>query len=252
MAESLLDKDDSLQLDSNKAYLEQLVGEGKKFKTAEDLARGKAESDSFIEIMKARMDELRSDHLRLREEHQASAQLKDLIDNLQKSKDSDNTRDTTRDNVITPAIKPEDIENLVNQQLNKHQLAQKQESNFRAVQAKLKEKLGEDYSSTYKQRMDDLGLTKEFADDLAKNHPSVFYKTFGLDDVQRQNSFQAPPRSNQRQDNFAPKVERRTYAWYQQQNKMDPRAYLDPKISLQMHDDLMEMGPELFWGDTKP
>jgi len=252
MADSLLDQDIVPQLDSNKAYLEQLVGEGKKFKTAEDLARGKAESDSFIEIMKARMDELRADHLRLREDHQASAQLKDLIDNLQKSKDGDTTRDTNRDNVITPAIKPEDIETLVSQQLNKHQLAQKQEQNFKTVQAKLKEKLGEDYSPAYKQRIDDLGLTKEFADDLAKNHPTVFFKTFGLDDTRRQDSFQAPPRSNQRQDSFAPKVERRTYAWYQQQNKMDPRAYLDPKISLQMHDDLQEMGPELFWGDTKP
>src|SRR5882762_1576622 len=105
MADSLLDNTNlPNQLDSNKAYLEQLVGEGKKFKTAEDLARGKAESDSFIEIMKARMDELRADHLRLREDHQASAQLKDLIDSLQKSKD-DTTRDTNRDNVITPAVK---------------------------------------------------------------------------------------------------------------------------------------------------
>jgi len=86
MADSLLDSNDSPQLDSNKAYLEQLVGDGKKFKTAEDLARGKAESDSFIEIMKVRMDELRADHLRLREEHQASAQLKDLIDNYKNPK----------------------------------------------------------------------------------------------------------------------------------------------------------------------
>src|SRR6478752_10635011 len=71
---------DPVQIDPNKNYLEELVGEGRKFKSPEELARGKAESDLYIEHMKGRMDELRQDYTKLHNEYNAGPKLKETLD----------------------------------------------------------------------------------------------------------------------------------------------------------------------------
>src|SRR6267154_5364704 len=85
--ENLLDQQQLPQtpppLDPSKNYLTDLVGPDKKFKTVEDLARGKAEADTTIELFKKRQDELRDDYLKLREEANQQAKLQDLIDRLE-------------------------------------------------------------------------------------------------------------------------------------------------------------------------
>src|SRR5882757_7528259 len=86
MNENLLDQNNQdlpPQLDQSRNYLADLVGPDKKFKTNEDLARGKAEADVTIELFKKRQDELRTDYLKLREEANEQAKLQDLLDRLE-------------------------------------------------------------------------------------------------------------------------------------------------------------------------
>lgn len=261
MADSLLNDDSNDQFDPNKDYLSILTGPGGKYDKAKyggdeaaalkAMARGKAEADTLIDVMKVRNDEMRNDYLALREQHQASAQLKDLIDQFEKSR-GNASEFTPKDDNSQPAIKPEDIDRIVEDRLTKHQKTLKENENFNAIQGKLKEQLGEDYQAIYKQRLDNLGLTREFADDLARQHPTAFIRTFGLDSKPERQDFQAPARSSVRPNSFGPNVQKKDYAYYQELKKANPRIYLDPKISLEMHDSLMEMGPEEFWGNNKP
>ena len=52
MNENLLDAALDLDtVDPNKNYLTELVGDGKKFKTQEELARGKYESDLYLSLI---------------------------------------------------------------------------------------------------------------------------------------------------------------------------------------------------------
>lgn len=213
-----------------------------KDKPIDELLSAKAESDLYINTLTAKMDDLRKDYLGLKDQQQTGAQLKDLIDRL----DNPNRQieQNTNQNVQTePGIKPEDIEALIARKLTDHQLSLKQADNFNSMQAKLKQNLGEDYSAAYKQRLDILGLTKEFADDLARNHPTVFMKTFGLDEI-RQTNTQSLPKSSSRQTSFAPSTPKRDWAFYQEMKKTNPKMYLDPKITLQMHDDAIALGAD--------
>lgn len=239
MADSLL----SLDQVNNDADREAIIAKWKD-KPAEELLNAKAESDLYIKSLTARLDDLKNDYLQLREQHQTTTELKTLIDRLEKERgnvaQNEVTHDTNRETV--QPFKPEDIENLVNQKLSEAELRRKQATNFSAVEAKLKETFGENYQSSYKQRLDTLGLSQEFADDLARNHPTVFFKTFELDS-QRQESFQSPPRTNQRPSSFAPQAVKRDWNYYQNLKKENPRLYLDPKISVQMHEDMMALGP---------
>jgi ribosomal protein L29 len=235
MADSLL----SLDQVNDTAEREAIIQKWKD-KPQDELLAAKAESDLYIKSLTTRLDDLKNDYLTLREQHQTGTQLKDLVDRLEKERSNlPDPHDTTRDNTAT--LKPEDIESLVTAKLSEAQLRQTQQTNFLAAQALLKQQFGNDYQSAYKQRLDTLGLTQEFADDLARNHPTVFNKTFELD-ASHQDTFLPPPRSQQRQATFRPSAQVRDWKYYQELKKNDPRMYLDPKISVQMHNDMIELG----------
>jgi len=140
---------------------------------------------------------------------------------------------------------PEEIDALVSQrvseQLSAHQKTLKQQENLSLVQAKLKEHFGEEYQSVYKQRLDNLGLSREYADELAKTHPQVFLKTFELDATKNVNTTTLP-RSQQRPNSFSPSSPKRDWNYYQEMKKANPKMYLDPKIAVQMHDDAIALG----------
>lgn len=212
-----------------------------KDKPVEELLNAKVESDLYIKSQNARFDDLSKDYLRLREEHQASTDLKTLIETLKKERENPGSQVTTPTTETPPAIKPEELKSLVAAELSNYQKVSKQQENFRIVQDKLKQTFGDNYVESYKQRLGDLGITPEFADDLAKNNPSVFIKTFDLEPKVLNNNI-APPRNQQRPTSFTPQSQKRDWAYYQELKKSNPKLYLDPKIAIQMHNDAIEQG----------
>lgn len=234
MADSLLTED----LGNNER--ETLLAKWKE-KTPEEVLAAKVDSDLFIKTLTTRMDDLKKDYLTLREESQAKASLQELIDRMENRKEPEQNLNTNQGEV-QPSFKPEDIESLVAKKISENETQKKHNDNFNKVKAKLAEQFGDNYGTVYKQRLDTLGLTQEFADDLARKHPTVFMKTFGLDEPVQNNTFQTPPRSNQRQASFAPVTQKRDWNYYQELKKADPRIYLDPKIAIQMHDDAIALG----------
>lgn len=240
MADSLL-PDENLSQGPTGLTKESIIAKWKD-KSREELENAKAESDLFIASQNARFDDLRKDYLELKEQQQTGAQLKDLLDRLDNpNKQQDLNSDTQNVQNNQPGIKVEDIDALVTKRLNDHQISLKKQDNFDAMQAKLKQSYGEDYASTYKSQLDTLGLTREFADELAKSHPTVFIKTFGLDQAKQQ----APsnlPRNQVRPSSFAPSTQKRDWNYYQEMKKTNPKMYLDPKIAVQMYEDAMAQG----------
>lgn len=236
------------QIDPNKNYLEELVGEGKKFKTVEDLARGKAEADLFIEHKNRAQDELREEYTRLLNEYNSGQSLRELIDQLKSPKESQN--DSTQD---VPEDKSEKfdlnkIEELVASKLQSAKQQEKEEANFLSVQNKLKEVYGDNYTNTLKQQISELGLTSDFVNDLARKHPEVLYRTLGIGNGPKE-TFQAPPTSRNRSDPFAPNVNKRTWSFYEKMRKTEPTKYFDPKTQNQMFKDATTLGDAFNDGD---
>lgn len=236
MADSLFNNDPDNTAD-REALLEKW-----KAKTPEEVLAAKVESDLYIKTLTARMDDLTKDHLQLMEESKAKAQLQDLIDRLEKRGEGQEQppQNQQRDDQ-QPSFKPEDIEKIVQQKLSEADLQKARERNFNTVRDKLKETLGDRHQEILKQRREELGLTQEFADELARSHPTVFMKTFGLDE-QPKDPFRAPPRNQTRPSSFSPTVQVRDWNYYQEMKKNNPKMYLDPKIAVQMHDDAIALG----------
>jgi hypothetical protein len=247
MTENLFNAQDPT-VDPNKNYIEELVGEGKKFKSVEDLARGKFESDLYIKTLESRSDELRNDYLKLREENMAAASLRELVDQLTKERQqlasSDSTNNAKED--TKPAINPDELKSLVSNTVQEIELNKRQQENYKSVVAKLTEHFGDNYQSALKKHIEELDLTEDDVNRMARTNPKVLFRTLGIDRPTISQSFQSPPRSDRRSDNFISGSTKRTWSYYQKMKAENPKLYNDQKTTVQMHKDAVELGDSFF------
>jgi hypothetical protein len=240
----LTDEDKNItepQFDNEK--LAELIEEAKK--DPEAFAKRKYQSDTYIKTIERNQDALRQDFLKAKEEIAVRAKLEDLVTQLSNKAPS---------NDINPPVKeatppPVDWDSLVSSKIQENDLKKKQEENYNLVKKTLRDKLGPNYQEHLSEQIETLGLTDEFVTDLAKKHPTVLLKTLGLDQPQKHEQFQTPPRSN---STFTPKgQQKRTWTYYQELRKKDPNAFYDPKTNIQMQKDYLNLGSEFEDGDFK-
>jgi len=221
-----------------------------KDKPAEELLEAKVNSDLYIKTLERQKDELRTDYLAQREELLAKAKFEDLLTRFESSKDNNlQVANTPANEVESPKYDPKEIESLVLKKIGESKSLEKETENYNKVEAKLKERFGSNYLSILQEQRNNLGLSVEDVNALAKKSPEAFFRVMNLNE-QRSESFQTPPRSGQRNDNFAPRGQtKRDWNYYQELKKTNPKLYLDPKISVQMHNDAVEQG-EAFYGQS--
>lgn len=256
---SLLDGTPDVEIiDPNKSYRDIMIGPGGKFYdpdrevAIEKMARGKYEADLTIATSNRRQDELRTDYLALREQHDAGAKLKDYIDQLSsKSQQLTSSEHTQANEVQNKPYDPKEIDDRISARFNELQNSQKQEQNLDLVKGKLQETFGSNYKSHLKEQANTLGLSDDDVEALARKSPTAFLKAFGLDGQAKTEGFQAPVNSTQRKDPFAPNVGKRTWAYYQSMKAKDPKAYYDAKTQNQMIDDYRALGDAFEDGNYK-
>lgn len=233
-------------IDPDKNYLEELVGENKKFKDHEALAKGKYHSDQLIELQK-KQNEAKDEYIKqLREDNMKKASMEDLIAQLRDT--SSNTEPLVKDE--KPTITETDIEKMIEAKMLRSKAAEKQATNLDTVYNKLKETWGDNYPSILNKQISDLGLTTEDARLLAERSPQAFFRTLGLDREAPRETFQSPMQSRERRDNFAPTgSKKRTWQYYQDMYKKNPQLYTDRKIAVQMQQDAIELGEAFRDGD---
>lgn len=233
---------DQNNVDPNKNYLEELVGEGKKFKTLEDLARGKFIADRYIEDQNREMDELREFSRSLQQERTQRATLEEQLNQLrQQLASSDNTPDAN-EVPQQPQFDPKEIESLLDKKLSERERQRQEEQNYNQVVEKLKEKYGANYARSLQDDVEALGLSTDYVNELARKSPKALFRTLGIDQEAKRDIFQSPPATDRR-SNFAPTgSEKRTWSYYQKLKETNPLAYFDPKIQVQMHKDRIALG----------
>ncbi len=238
------------QIDPNKNYLNEYVGEGKKFKTAEDLAKSKFHADTYIPLLERRLDQYEADRLAMKKEIDTRQSIEEIVTNLM-NKQTTTTQPTTPESkvesvVTAPTLDPTKIDELVSTRINAWDTEKRQTANVAEVRGKLKERFGNSFAEVLKAKADELGVSPTFLNNLAKDHPSVLYKTLGLDqNVQAVNN--NPLTTTTR---FAPTGEKkRTWSYYQEMKKNNPDLYNNPRTALQMQRDAIELGDVFQDGD---
>ena len=228
------------ELTPEKDYLADLVGEGKKFSDVQALARGKAESDSFIETLKHQMDELRQDYNRLTLEARNRESIETMLQNRE-AKEQVPQPERTAPPPTRPD--PKDYDAYFDTRIRQHEARQREEANLNATRDLLRERFGSDYQTKLRETIDSIGLDAEEVTRLARRSPQAFAKVLGLE--QTTQPFQAPPRSTNLTSppRFAPK---RTMAFYEKMKRDNPTEYHSAKTNVQMHKDAQELGASFF------
>lgn len=211
-----------------------------KAKTPEEVLQAKIDSDLYIKTLERQKDELRADYIKSQEEIQKGRTLNDLIDQL---------------NAKAPALIPEkqeerkapqpdlaDIEKLIESKYEQKRISEIEARNFNEVQNKLRERFGQNSGSIVAEQASTLGLSKDEINSLAKKSPEAFFRMLGLNQTQGQDMFSPPPRSDVRNDSYAPKTVKRTWNYYQELKAKNPNDYWSPKTQLQMHKDSEQLG----------
>ena len=136
-----------------------LVGENKKFKTAEDLAKGKVEADSFIERLQREKKEMEEELTRLRVQREVEAKTK-----------QPETSATTQ--------APSDVEALIERKLKEAKQTETRKANLQGAERFLTETYGDQAEKVLKDQAREMGIDTNRLLDLAADTPAVFKKLF--------------------------------------------------------------------------
>lgn len=232
--------EDAFIVDPNKNYLEELVGDGKKFQTPEELARGKAESDAFIARLQREQDELRT-------ELNTRIKYEDFLDKLERTPQGSNPGPQDQDEPPKDmsAMTPDELERLLEQKLNQREQQRSATQNLNVVKAKLLETYGPNYAQHLKRQAAELGETEEFLQTLAQRNPQALFKLLGVGETKRDNLFDAPPRTEVTGTRST--SQGRGDSYFENIRKTSPELYFTPKIQNEIFDRIKEMGAEKFY-----
>jgi hypothetical protein len=216
-----------------------LVGEGKKFRDPDAVAKKVVHADQHIERLEKEMAELRA-------ELQARTSVEEMLNKIQRPQTpNDTTRemsDTTRQETGSKQIDlAEEVQKLVRAEKEK----ERAETNIEKVRAELKNRFGADYNQKLESIASALEVSKEFLVSMAKSSPSGFLKL--IDSVAKPDNTRplTPPASNVDPFKQAP-VGVKDYNYYRELRQKDPNLYFSKKIQNEMHAEALRQGPSFY------
>lgn len=196
-----------------------LVGEGKKFATVEDLAKGKAEADQFIEQLKSEMTGLREDL----DKRLTSEQVLEEINRRQPAQNEGNT---------SPQISTEDISDLVKRELTGLETSKTIEGNVSTANNRMVELYGQDKAAdAVAKKASELGVNVDFLRDVAAKSPTSFFELMGVD-----KGTQGVPQSTgdglntEGLSQSSPAIQGGTVEAYSELRKTNPKEYWSPDV----------------------
>ncbi len=153
--------------------LAELVGDGKKFKDASALAKGKIEADRMIEQLKSETAEMREALKKAETAKPGEEAIKSLIERIEKTAPQNGQPAST--------LSREDIEKLVREGINGVDTERTKKANYLLANAELNNHFKGDAATAAKHVNDkvaELGMTPAAVKELAETNPKVFRALF--------------------------------------------------------------------------
>lgn len=207
MADDVFDGPTEPVVDENKDYLQELVGEGKKYSTPQELAKAAVHKDQFIEQIKRENAEMREALSKRNNEEEFLSRIEKVVQ--PKSPEPQDT--PVRRDDVKSAITPEDVEQIIEQREAKR----KREENLTSVMSKLQEVYGDQYKSRVQSQAQQLGVGTDFLTDVAAKNPQAFYKLLGLDQQPRKDDIFSPPPRTQVTTTTSSPSSQKDYQYFQ-------------------------------------
>lgn len=231
---------DSPQIDPNKDYLSELVGEGKKYRDLAALALSKVHADQMIESQKAALE-------KAQQELQTQKRLEELL-TMATNKAADPVPnlvnpDPAREERMND-LTAEKVQQLISEQLNQHERGRQAQSNVQKVYGALTETFGADYENQLLKIGQSVGLSKEEIQQTAQDKPQLLISLIQAN-APRKETFVSPMATKLNPD-IAPTSDERNWSYYQKVKAKDPKYYESKEVQMQMDKDAMRLRDRFF------
>lgn len=230
-------KFDQTIIDPTKDYYPELVGEDKKYKTNQDLARAAVEKDSFIERLKRENADVRNILAEMNQDLSARKRLEDLVDQLAsgQTKTPSNTNNQNVEQTQNSVASPEEIAKLVKNSLMEDAAKQRQNENLEKVASKLQEHWGDSYSQKLTEHMNTLGMDKVSFSNVAKTSPEAFLRMVGIQEKREERTLFTPPSTQVNTTAMGPARTNKNWAYYQEMRRKDPVKYSSIEVQNELY-----------------
>jgi hypothetical protein len=224
------------------SYFEELVGEGKKFSDKELLAKGKYESDQFIEQLKRTNEELRADL----ESGSKIDELMRLVKEGQKSPvaDGDPKLPIKDPDETSPGqLSEEKLRALIESHVSTRESEATRQKNILVVDQEMTKRFGQAAHETLRRRAAELDMSLEEAQDLAASKPKAFFRLMGLDSKATAESSVSVGNSVRSEGGqFNRSGTTRDWEYYQDMRRKNKSKYFAPATQQQLLRDRQELG----------
>ena len=228
---------------TNPSFRDLLVGDGKKFVNDEALAKGKYESDQFVE-------QLQSENKGLRSELDRRVTAEETVDKLLQEQEQRSTQQDEGVTTPSPQMSEEDITELVKQTIVTTRTAEAEQNNVLEADRALEDRFGDRRAEWLQTKAGELGVGVTFLQSIAAASPKLFLATVGLDRPPEgqggigqgsvnTEALSANPMSTSPNEG--------TFKWYEELRKANPRGFFKPEIQQRLMKDRTEMGEEKFY-----
>lgn len=229
--------------DQPESFMNELVGEGKKFADVEALAKGKWHSDKYA-------TKLESENEELRKELERRLTIEEYIQKTNQSTSKTSNDDSERDDEVTQALNqlnPDKLKGDVLEQVKQLLETQKKQSTAESNVAKVRESLQSIWGPSFAQKLNERAVELHMSQDdlgkLAETNPQAFLAIVAPKAPQRQSH--EPPRSTRNMPQSQGSGDR-TKSYYDRLKQENPRAYLSREIQIQEHKDAIRLGAAFF------
>lgn len=233
------------EIDPEKDYSAELIGEGKKYADVKLLAKSRLEADNHI-------DRLEKENKGIRAELEKRLTLEELMTKLtQQTKDpvvkenNQNLESEGKQDQPNPAsgITAEQLQQLVDSRLAVKQQEVIAQTNLTFAKSKLKETFGDNYVQALDDKCKELGVTREYLNKLAIEQPNVLLRLVGgkptetnspsgnTRSIDASKQLMSSPNTN---DGF------HGQKYYTNLLKSDPATFWSAKTQLEMHNMAMK------------
>lgn len=216
---------------------------GEKWGDPEVIAKGKLEADAYVKTLEGQLAQMRED---LGKQDYASQLLTQLqqkapsptVGNTVAS-NNNNESGTYADDDTNPPVDDELLKSLVEKTLTEREAKATVDQNLSVVATQLQELYGTEANATVQKKAQELGMTLERVEELAKESPSAFFALLG--------EKKAPTKSLAHTSIRTEGVNyentgQRDWAYYSKLRRENKNAYYTPKVQQQLLEDKQRLG----------
>ena len=219
------------------SFLAELVGEDKKYRDPEQLAKGYKHYDALNTDLRRQLDELR-------EELTKQDHAKELLEKLTNKTDSPNVPPVPTDKGDTPPSGggSEGQAELVRKLMSEIKEEESRKANVAKTVEAMKKAWADKASIEYKNRITAAGLSSDMAEAIASKSPEALLKLIGLAGNKVDTTILPKGDVTINPTLAAASSGDRTWTWYENLRKTNRKLYFDPKTQRQLMKDRAELG----------